>query len=45
MDEDRIEKTEGFETLKRNLDRMLEAVAAFALERAKMAFPEAREGE
>jgi N-formylglutamate deformylase len=45
MDEDRIEKAEGFDALKRDLDHMLAAVAAFARERAKIAFPEVQEGE
>jgi N-formylglutamate amidohydrolase len=45
MDEDRIEKAEGFDALKRNLDRMLAAVAAFTQEKTKFAFREAREGE
>jgi N-formylglutamate deformylase len=43
MDEDRIEKTAGFDTLKRDIDRMLAAIAAFVAEQARL--PEAREGE
>jgi N-formylglutamate amidohydrolase len=44
MDEDKIEKTEGFSTLKRDIDRMLAAVADFIAAQIR-ALPEAREGE
>jgi N-formylglutamate amidohydrolase len=44
MDEDRIEKTAGFDALKRDVDRLLAAIAAFVAEPLR-AFPEAREGE
>ena len=45
MDEDRIEKIDGFDALKRNLDRMLAAVAAFTQDKVKAILPEAQEGE
>ncbi len=45
MDEDRIEKTEGFDALKRDVDRLLAAIAAFTAEQVQSALPEAREGE
>jgi N-formylglutamate deformylase len=44
MDEERIEKTDGFGALKCDVDRMLATIAAFASEQLR-AFPEAREGE
>jgi N-formylglutamate amidohydrolase len=44
MDEEKIEKTAGFETLKRDIDRMLNAVAGFA-EQQLQPSREAREGE
>jgi len=43
MDEDRIEKTPGFDALKRDIDRLLAAIAAFTA--TQTALPEAREGE
>jgi N-formylglutamate amidohydrolase len=45
MDEDRIEKTDGFTALKRDIDRMLAAIAAFTAEQVRSALPEVREGE
>ena len=45
MDEDRIEKTDGFQALQRDVNRLLQAVAAFAAEQVRMPLPEAREGE
>jgi len=45
MDEDRIEKADGFSALKRDIDRLLAAIAAFATEQARAILPEAREGE
>jgi hypothetical protein len=45
MDEDRIEKTPGFDALRRDIDRLLQAIAAFAAEQACVPLPEAREGE
>jgi N-formylglutamate deformylase len=45
MDEDRIEKTEGFDALRRDIDRLLAAVAAFTAEQVQAALPEVREGE
>jgi N-formylglutamate amidohydrolase len=45
MDEDRIEKTEGFDALKTNIDGLLTAVAAFTAEQVQSALPEVREGE
>ncbi|HEY4164581.1 MAG TPA: N-formylglutamate amidohydrolase, partial [Dongiaceae bacterium] len=45
MDEDRIEKAEGFDALKRNLDRMLTAVAVFTQAKIRAALPEAQDGE
>ena len=44
MDEERIEKTEDFEVLKRDIGRLLAAVAGFVGEQTR-GFPEAREGE
>jgi N-formylglutamate amidohydrolase len=43
MDEDRIEKTSGFDALRRDIDRLLAAIAGFAGEQICMA--EVREGE
>jgi len=43
MDEDRIEKTDGFDALKREINRMLAAIAGFVGEQIRL--PEAREGE
>jgi N-formylglutamate amidohydrolase len=45
MDEDRIEKTDGFGALKRDIDRLLAAVADFTAEQVQAALPEVREGE
>jgi N-formylglutamate amidohydrolase len=45
MDEDRIEKTDSFDTLKRNIDRLLAAISDFTDEQARTMLPEAREGE
>jgi N-formylglutamate amidohydrolase len=45
MDEDRIEKTDGFDALKRDIDRLLAAVADFTAEQVQAALPEVREGE
>jgi N-formylglutamate amidohydrolase len=45
MDEERIEKTENFAALKRDIDRMLAAVGAFADDQVQLSLPEAREGE
>jgi N-formylglutamate amidohydrolase len=45
MDEDKIEKTDGFDALKRDIDRLLAAVADFAEQQVQPALPEAREGE
>ena len=44
MDEERIEKTDGFAALKRDVDRLLAAIAGFIGEQLR-GFPEAREGE
>ena len=44
MDEDRIEKTAGFDVLKCDIDRLLAAIAAFAEQQLQPA-REAREGE
>jgi N-formylglutamate amidohydrolase len=44
MDEEKIEKTANFDTLKRDIDRMLAAVAGFVAQQIR-AFPEAQEGE
>ena len=43
MDEDRIEKTSGFAPLKRDIDRLLAAIADFVGEQTRL--PEMREGE
>ncbi|MDQ7247333.1 N-formylglutamate amidohydrolase [Dongia sedimenti] len=45
MDEDKIEKTAGFAALKRDIDRMLAAVAEFVMTQIVSILPEAREGE
>jgi N-formylglutamate amidohydrolase len=45
MDEDRIEKTDGFDALKRDIDRLLAAIADFTAEQVQAALPEMREGE
>jgi hypothetical protein len=45
MDEEKIEKTDGFDALKRDIDRMLEAVAGFVEQQVQPSLPEAREGE
>jgi N-formylglutamate deformylase len=45
MDEERIEKTEDFDTLKRDIDRLLAAVAGFVERQLQPLLPEAREGE
>lgn len=45
MDEDRIEKTEAFDALKRDIDRLLAAVAAFTAEQVAVTLPDVREGE
>jgi N-formylglutamate amidohydrolase len=45
MDEERIEKTEDFAALKRDIDRLLAAVAAFVDAQVEGSLPEAREGE
>jgi N-formylglutamate deformylase len=45
MDEEKIEKTDGFDALKRDIDRMLEAVAGFVEQQVQSSLPEAREGE
>jgi N-formylglutamate amidohydrolase len=45
MDEERIEKTEDFDTLKRDVDRLLAAVAGFVEQQLQPPLPEAREGE
>ena len=45
MDEDKIEKTEGFAALKRDIDRLLAAVAGFVQQQVQLSLPEAREGE
>ena len=45
MDEDRIEKTDGFDALQRDVDRLLAAVAAFTAEQVQAILPEVREGE
>jgi N-formylglutamate amidohydrolase len=44
MDEEKIEKTANFDGLKRDIDRMLAAVAGFVAQQIR-AFPEAQEGE
>ena len=44
MDEDKIEKIASFDALKRDIDRMLAAVAGFVGQQIR-SFPEAREGE
>ena len=43
MDEDRIEKTSGFDLLRHDIDRLLAAIAAFVAEQTRI--PEMREGE
>jgi N-formylglutamate amidohydrolase len=45
MDEDRIEKTDGFDALKRDLNWMLKAIADFTADQVRAPLPEAREGE
>jgi N-formylglutamate deformylase len=45
MDEDKIEKTAGFAALKRDIDRLLAAVAGFVEQQVRLSLPEAREGE
>jgi N-formylglutamate amidohydrolase len=45
MDEDKIEKTDGFAALKRDIDRLLVAVADFVEQQVQSPLPEAREGE
>jgi N-formylglutamate deformylase len=45
MDEDRIEKTPGFDALKRDIDRLLAAIAGFTVEQVQAVLPEVREGE
>jgi N-formylglutamate amidohydrolase len=45
MDEDKVERTDGFEALKRDIDRLLAAVAGFVEQQAAAILPEAREGE
>ena len=45
MDEDKIEKTAGFDALKRDIDRMLAAIAGFVEQQVQPYVPEAREGE
>ena len=44
MDEERIEKTDGFDALKRDIDRLLAAIASYVGVQLRV-FPEAREGE
>lgn len=44
MDEEKIEKTANFDTLKRDIERMLAAVAGF-IDQQIRGLPEAREGE
>jgi N-formylglutamate deformylase len=45
MDEEKIEKNASFDTLKRDIDRMLAAIAAFVGAQIQPVHPEAREGE
>jgi N-formylglutamate amidohydrolase len=45
MDEDRIEKTDGFAALKRDIDRLLAAVADYAGAQVAAILPEVRDGE
>jgi N-formylglutamate amidohydrolase len=45
MDEEKIEKTDGFDALKRDIDRMLKAVGGFVEQQVQPSLPEAREGE
>jgi N-formylglutamate amidohydrolase len=45
MDEDKIEKTTGFDALKRDIDRLLVAIADFVEQQVRLTLPEAREGE
>ena len=45
MDEERIEKTADFAVLKRDIDRLLAAVADFVDVQVQLSLPEAREGE
>ncbi len=45
MDEEKIEKTDGFGGLKHDIDRMLAAVAGFVAQQVQSSQPEAREGE
>jgi N-formylglutamate amidohydrolase len=45
MDEEKIEKAAGFQDLKRDIDRLLAAVAGFVEQQAAAILPEAREGE
>ena len=45
MDEEKIEKTDGFDALKRDIDRMLAAVGGFVEQQVQPSLPEAREGE
>ena len=45
MDEEKIEKTADFAALKRDIDRMLAAVADFVGAQVQASLPEAREGE
>jgi hypothetical protein len=45
MDEDKVERTDGFEALKLDIDRLLAAVAGFVEQQAAAILPEAREGE
>jgi N-formylglutamate deformylase len=45
MDEDRIEKTTGFDALKRDIDRLLATLARFVDAQLGPSLPELREGE
>jgi N-formylglutamate deformylase len=45
MDEEKIEKNARFDTLKRDIDRMLAAIASFIGGQLAASLPEAREGE
>lgn len=45
MDEETIEKTGGFDALKRDIDRLLGSVAGFVEQQVQATLPEAREGE
>jgi N-formylglutamate amidohydrolase len=45
MDEERMEKNASFDALRRDIDRMLAAIADYVGKQLRLALPEAREGE